>query len=104
MIKTLFHVPLTDNAGHPFPQSLWDRLDEHLLRFGGFSVVPGVRGAWRDPATGRVYNDVSNRYEVALASWADLPAWLRVVRWARMEFRQVAVYVEIAGHPEALTF
>lgn len=104
MIKTLFHVPLTDNNGQPFPQASWDRLDQRLLRFGGSSVVPGVRGAWRDPATGRVYSDVSNRYEVGLASWTDLPAWLRVVRWAQSEFRQVTMYVDVAGQPEALTF
>lgn len=102
MIKTLVLVPIRDNDGQPFSPADWDLLERKLLeRFGGFTGGGMAEGAWSDDA-GKVYRDVSRRYEVALSSWNQLPDWLDVVRWIRVHFRQIAVYVEVAGIPEII--
>lgn len=101
LVRTTFLVPVKDNDGQEFPVTLWEELEQQLVtRFGGFSMQPGVVGAWGSDGT--VYRDVSNRYEVALASWTQLPQWLDLVYWVRHSFRQVAVYIEVAGVPEVL--
>ena len=53
------YLPLTDNAGHPFPETLFDRLERRLVeRFGGLTAqqreLP-FRGIWKDAAS--VYHD-----------------------------------------------
>lgn len=99
MIKTMFLVPVRDNAGRSFPKSTWRRLDRQLmLAFGGFSAIAEVRGAWE--SQGRVYRDVSRQYVVALDSWNQFSAWLDVVGWVRETFHQEAIYIEVNGQPE----
>lgn len=98
MIKTLLLVPVTDNNGAPFGEPEWLALESRLVLFGGFSLRTGVEGAWE--AGGRIYRDRSREYSVALLSWWLLPAWLEIVDWARDHFRQVALYIEVAGIPE----
>ena len=100
MIKTEFLVPTRDNRGRPFPRSLWRRLEQQLIRFGGFSRESGIVGAWE--FEGRQHRDRSRRYVVALASWTQLPAWLSLIQWVRQEFGQEAIYIEVAGVPEVL--
>lgn len=101
MIKAVFLLPERDNDGQSFPQSAWDRVEERLVRLGrGYTVAYGQKGVWQ--AGGRRYTDVNNAYTVLLRSWEQLGAWLDVVRWARAEFRQEAIYVEVAGLPEVL--
>lgn len=102
MIKTLVLVPIRDNDGQPFSPADWDLLERKLLeRFGGFTGGGLAEGAWSDE-TGKVYRDVSRRYEVALSSWNQLPDWLAIVHWIRVHFRQIAVYIEVAGIPEII--
>jgi hypothetical protein len=65
--------------------------------------------SWRDGVTGewefggRVYRDRSREYVVSLKSWWQLNAWLQIAEWAREEFGQEAVYIEVAGIPEILS-
>lgn len=100
MIKTMFLVPLTDNAGLPFEDDAWTELERRLLRFGGFSAGGVVDGAWE--SGGKVYRDRSRTYIVSLESWAQLPEWLAMIRWVREAFRQEAIYIEVAGIPEII--
>jgi hypothetical protein len=100
MIKTMFLVPVRDNAGEPFPESAWFALEERLARFGGFSWRAGVTGVWS--AGGQIYRDRSREYTVSLESWTQPAGWLDVVRWAGRRFRQRAMYIEVAGLPEVL--
>ena len=100
MVKTVFLVPIRDNEGRPFPRSYWQGLEQQLLQFGGFSRTTGVAGAWT--SEGRIYRDTSRQYIVSLASWTQLPSWLEVVQSARKQFRQEAIYVEVAGVPEVI--
>lgn len=99
MIKTQVLVPTRDNDGRAFGRSAWRELERRLLAFGGYSRESGVFGGWTD-ASGRLYNDTSRQYTVALESWLDLAAWLAVVQWARTAFRQDALFIEVAGIPE----
>lgn len=98
MVKTMFLVPLVDNDGQPFEAEAWRELERQLMQFGGFTSGIVVEGAWE--AGGRIYRDTSRTYLVALESWTQLPQWLEVIRWVREQFRQKAIYVEIAGIPE----
>jgi hypothetical protein len=101
VIKTLFLVPVNDNAGNPFPWSYWIALENRLMAtFGGFSQTPGVEGVWR--AGDRVYRDTSRQYVVSIVSWAQMAEWLDFIRWIRLLFRQEAIYVEVAGVSEIL--
>lgn len=101
-IKTLFLVPEVDNDGQPFTREDWRWLDQQLRPFGGWSVRPGVQGAWRSEARRRWMWDVSREVTVSLASWRDLPGWLRVVRRVGARFGQDALYCEVAGIPEII--
>jgi hypothetical protein len=100
VIKTLFLMPEADNDGHSYLQSDWEALETRLFALGGFSLTVGVVGAWE--SQGRVYRDVSRQYSVSLASWRHLPVWLDLVQWARGHFRQLAIYIEVAGITEII--
>lgn len=100
MIKTSVLIPLADNDGAAFSKSTWEALHTRLADFGGFSFTRGVFGFWVD--AGKTYEDESRQYIVSLDSWTQFPAWLAVMQWAREAFRQLALYIEVAGHPEIL--
>ena len=100
MIETVLLVPTRDNDNRPFPPSAWDALEAAWLRFGGYTRLADVTGAWI--VGERVYRDRSRQYAVSLGSWRDLAAWLEVVERARETFRQEALYVKISGIPEIL--
>jgi hypothetical protein len=101
MIKAIMLVPVRDNEGKPFRRSIWQQLELRLLQFGGFTRTTGVYGIWE--SEGRIYQDRSRRYEVALASWTQVAAWLEAVHWVQQAFRQEAIYIEIARIPEIIS-
>jgi hypothetical protein len=37
-----------------------------------------------------------------LTSWREFPSWLNAVEWARDQFRQIALYIEVVGVSEIL--
>lgn len=101
MIKALVLVPIQDNEGQPFGPNDWDELERKFINsFGGFSGGGLVQGAWADQGT--IYRDTSRRYEVAVTSWTEIPNFLALAHWTRTHFRQLAVYVEIAGISEII--
>src|SRR5262249_3402436 len=100
--KTIFLVPVRDNAGRRFTRPVWQSLDRQLAAaFGGFSIRFGVVGTWQ--ADERTYRDTSREYTVSLATWRQLAAWLAIVAWACERVGQEAMYVEVAGIPEVLS-
>jgi hypothetical protein len=101
VIETVLLVPLADNDGKRFKPALWRQLERRLLRFGGFTGPLQVAGTWQ--AGSRMYRDTNLQFVVSLASWAQLPHWLTVVRWALFRFRQEALYIKVAGIPEIVT-
>lgn len=67
---------------------------------GGFTREDGPAGKW--VAGERVYHDASRRYTVAIQSWRQFPAWLEIVEWIRIEFRQEALYIRVQRVAEIL--
>ena len=101
MISTAFFIPVTDNLGTPFTAADWRWLEGRALAlFGGMTRSGGQYGLWRDG--NQVYRDESIRIGIALQHWIDLPPWLRFVEQARRRFRQIALYIEVAGIPDIL--
>ena len=98
MIEAVVLIPVADNNGRRFTRREWQALKDRLFAFGGLTREGNVAGAWQSGT--RTYRDVSRRYVVALESWWQLPAWLEVVDWARVAFRQEALYVRVAGVAE----
>lgn len=101
MIETVVLIPIRDNQGRLFPRSLWRELEARLLYFGGLTDAGEVRGVWR--SGDRVFRDRNRQLAVSLGSWKQLAAWLEVVEWARIAFRQEAIYIKVAGVPEIIT-
>ena len=93
-------IPTRDNAGRKFSHESIPALEERLLPFGGFSQTRNVVGMWRSGDL--VHRDISVPYTCSLRSWLQLTAWLDVVLWAGVEFRQEALYIEVAGVPEII--
>jgi len=101
MIQTSFIVPLRDNEGRPLRRSVHTQLRTRLVdAFGGFTSSP-CEGEWRD-ASGQVYRDASLRYEIALASWEQVPDLLEVLRWLSEAARQLELFYTVAGIPEIM--
>ena|SRR5436190_22365433 len=98
MIKAMMLIPIRDNAGRQFPRSAERELRRRLLEFGGFTRVPRVLGEWQSGSV--IYRDRHHQYSVALGRWTQLPQWLEVDQWARVRFRQEAIYIEVAGVPD----
>lgn len=101
MVKTVFFVPKTDNDGNIFEPKMFDALEQKLVElFEGFTAGGMVRGAWIDGD--EVFNDESHVYIVALKTLKQLPAWIELIEWVRVEFEQHTIYVEISGATEIL--
>lgn len=100
MIKTLLLVPSRDNENQPFPDSLWIELELRFADLGGWQRQADIEGGWAH--LGRLYREPSRQYLVALTSWLDLQSWLAIVLWARVAFRQEAIYIEVNGAPEII--
>jgi hypothetical protein len=101
MIKTMFLVPVADNEGRPIDRDVWAELRKRCLAFGGFTRTEGLSGQWVSES-GKVFADNMVRFEIALQSWSQLSAWMDMVRWARVAFRQEALYIEVLGVPEII--
>jgi hypothetical protein len=101
VIETALLVPLADNDGRRFEPALLRQLERRLLRFGGVTGPLQVAGTWQ--VGGRVYRDTNLQFVVGLTSWTQLPRWLKIVRWALVQFRQEALYIKVAGIPEIVT-
>lgn len=89
LIRTVFLVPGLDNESRPFEETEWLDLEARLKQFGGFTRGAAVEGVWSD--ANQTYEDRNRQYIVALESWRQFPAWLLVVEWALIHFRQEAI-------------
>ena len=86
--------------GKPHSSKCWRWLKEELVeRFGGWSAIPGVEGAWKSPRTGKAIADQSIQYTVAVAD-QKLGEVRMVLRKACIVFAQQCIYLSIAGRVE----
>ncbi len=103
MIEIRILIPLSGNDGVTFTQEHHRAFEAVLLdHFGGFSRVPGATvGGWRD-AAGKVYNDYSVAYIVAVASITGTSALAKIVGFAKGHYAQEAIYIAYLGLSEIL--
>lgn len=97
-------LPTVDNDGVAFTAADFAAFETVLLdHFGGFSILPvTVTGAWRDPATGRVYRDDLRVYAL-WASEPGIPDALRAVaEYAKVAFRQEAIGIRLPAEGKAV--
>lgn len=96
-------LPTVDNDGVAFTAADFAAFEAVLLdHFDGFSLLPAhVVGAWRDPATGRVYRDDLRVYAV-WATEPGIPDALRpVAEYAKVAFRQEAIGIRLPAEGKA---
>jgi hypothetical protein len=96
-------VPAADNDGQPFsPEHHRIFESEVLRRFGGFTLVPGtVTGQWSSEGT--TYTDSLRVYVVAVASILDGGRIRALLAWARLHYRQEAMYFSCLGLAEVFS-
>ena len=90
-------APIRDNDGNAFPSITFETFEDTLINAAGGWTFEGERsGAWRDPATGTVYHDVTRAYSViAPTETADTIA--ETIARAIVEgFHQLAAYVSVS--------
>jgi hypothetical protein len=103
MIEVQILIPLSDNAGVPFPSVHHDPFEQELLRlFGASSKLPGVvAGQWT--SSGQVYRDDTRVYVVAVDGIIAKGDALRsAVTFAKAHYVQLAIYVRYLGISEIL--
>lgn len=101
LIKALVLIPTRYNDGNPVGRRSFAEFETRFEAIsGGFSRRDGVQGAWSHE--GVRYTARSREYTVGVDSWRKVVAFLEVVDWARVEFDQMEMYVEIMGVAETL--
>lgn len=92
--RLAFLVPVADNSGQPFLDSLFADLEELLVSVaGGFTRRSDVTGAWRAP-NGEIYRDTSRDYTVTVPTDDAASVATSINRFVRTAFRQLAVLIE----------
>jgi hypothetical protein len=103
MIEVTILIPLADNSGLTFSPAHVGVFETKLLdAFRGFSRLPAhVVGAWVDRET--EYRDILFAYVVAVDGLIAQGQRLReVVDFARVHFRQEAIFCRYLGVAEVL--
>ena len=95
-------IPVADNAGEEFQAEHDQAFEAFVLdRFGGLSRLPGeVDGAWLE--AGVTYHDQNRVYLIAVRSILDGAKVGEVVEFARVHYRQLAIFVRYLGQIEIL--
>lgn len=96
-IETSVYVPEADNDDIPFDDGDWAALYARLARIAGGATRRGPhQGSWLGPDS-NLYTEPIFEFEVAVASWFDVPAFLEIVIWIQFHFRQLAIHFKVAG-------
>jgi hypothetical protein len=87
--KVTLMLPLRDNAGTPIDRDTWDWWHDRLTSLvAGFTDMGVVSGWWRG------YTDENRRITIIVRSMREVQAIRRLLRDARLRFRQEAMYLE----------
>lgn len=98
MATSLILIPTHDNEGEPFPRALFRDFETRIATVaGGVTWLPNqAAGVWLNNQGVR-FDDRSYVYLVEFDDLNRFPAILDVVRWARVAFRQEAMFVYVVG-------
>ena len=102
MFTVLFFIPIFCNEGRKFSPVVHARFEARTVDlFGGISRVPGVVvGAWKHE--GRVYHDRTRVYSVAVKSICEGSKIGELAAFARVLYRQEAIFITYLGLAEVL--
>jgi hypothetical protein len=101
MFEVTLLIPVKDNEGESFTPTHHAQFEAALLdAFGGFTRYGSATGGWAD--AGVVYADTLVIYAVAVGSIVDAAKIGTVAQFAKVHYRQLAVYVRYLGQAEVL--
>jgi hypothetical protein len=102
MFEVTFLIPTYSNEGEAFDAPTFTSFEAKAVSlFGGLSRLEGLaRGQWMD--AGRLYEDASRVYVVAVASITDGAKVAELVSFVKETFRQEAVFLRYLGVAEIL--
>lgn len=87
--KVTVLIPLKDNDGEPFDLITWSWWNDRLTELvSGFTDVGVVTGWWRG------YSDQNRSLVIIVKTLREVDAIRRLLRDARVRFRQEAMYLE----------
>lgn len=87
--KVTVLIPLKDNDGEPFDLITWSWWSDRLTELvSGFTDVGVVTGWWRG------YSDQNRSLVIIVKTLREVDAIRRLLRDARVRFRQEAMYLE----------
>lgn len=104
-VRTCFLIPETQDVeighGKLHSASVWMYFHRRMTEtFGGWRVSTAIsRGIWRDPKTGKTFQDNCREYVIALPR-KDLPKLRSFLKAECVYFRQKVIYLEIGGDVE----
>jgi len=88
-LKVTVLIPLRDNDGEPFDLATWSWWNDRLTELvSGFTDVGVVTGWWRG------YSDQNRSLVIIVKTLREVDAIRRLLREARVRFRQEAMYLE----------
>src|SRR5690606_10240760 len=102
MIEVTILIPIADNDGKHFNKAHFEAFESFALeRFGGLSrETEKVEGLWADG--GAVYKDTLCVYRVALTSITQGEQIGELAEFAKMHFKQEAIYLRYLGIAEII--
>jgi hypothetical protein len=102
MFQVTVLIPVRDNAGVPFLPEDFAAFEQLVLfLLGGFTLLPSTAaGLWA--AEGVAYSDDLRIYLIAVASITHGDRIAHVVAFAKVRFRQEAIFVAYLGVSEVI--
>lgn len=102
MFELQILIPVADNDGNSFGEKDLRAFEAFVMtRFGGITLYPNTAvGSWVDG--GRVYNDATLVYGIAVPSIAAGNLVGEVVEYAKTAFRQEAIFIRYLGVVEII--
>lgn len=102
MFEVQILIPVADNDGNSFSPSHFGAFEAKASElFGGITRNPGTaQGSWVDEGT--TYHDDSRVYAVAVKTLADGAKVAELVEFAKLHFKQLAIFIRYLGMVEIL--
>ena len=102
MFEAFILIPVHDNDGSTFTRADYLAFEALIGTFSSGATLRGrVSGRWLD--SGQTFREPLREYEIAMESLRQIAPFLDAAEWARVHFRQLAVYVKVAGVVEIIT-
>jgi hypothetical protein len=102
MFEAFILIPAYDNDGIRFVRADYLAFESRIATFSTGATLRGrVSGLWLD--SGQTFREPLREYEIAMESLRQIAPFLEAAEWARVHFRQLAIYVKVAGVVEIIS-